>query len=92
MEVSKRKHDPINHPAHYNLHPSGIEAITICEHFDFLVGNVIKYVWRAGLKPLNNTDAKRRGIDDARVVDLRKAAWYLNREIARLTKVTKNRR
>lgn len=64
-------HDAVNHPSHYTQHPSGIEAITITEAFNFNLGNTIKYVWRAGLK---DTDA---------VEDLRKAAWYLNREIAR---------
>jgi hypothetical protein len=68
--------DPINHPAHYNSHPAGIETITIVEHFTFNVGNAVKYAWRAGLK----------GGDDKRLEDLRKAVWYLNREIERLTK------
>jgi hypothetical protein len=62
--------DPINHPPHYTAHPSGIEAIQITEHMNFCLGNVIKYVWRAGLK------------NDA-VEDLRKARFYLDREIAR---------
>jgi hypothetical protein len=63
-------HDPINRPSHYTQHPSGIECITITEHFGFNVGCAIKYLWRAGLK------------GDA-VEDLRKARWYVEREIAR---------
>ena len=65
--------DLVNHPPHYTDHPSGVECITITEHYNFNVGNAIKYLWRAGLKV---------GTDP--VEDLRKAAWYVNREIARL--------
>ena len=66
--------DPVNHPPHYTGHPSGVEAITITEHYNFNVGNAIKYLWRAGLKTADATQ------------DLRKAAWYINREIQRLEK------
>ena len=41
--------DTVNHPAHYNTHPSGVECIEITEHFNFNIGNAIKYLWRAGL-------------------------------------------
>ena len=63
--------DSVNHPVHYNGHPSGVECITIVEHFGFCIGNAIKYLWRAGLK------------GDA-VEDLRKARWYIDREIERV--------
>ena len=46
----------------------------VAEHYGFNVGNAIKYLWRAGLK------------SESPVEDLRKAAWYVNREIERLTK------
>jgi hypothetical protein len=62
--------DPIN-PDHYNNHPSGIECIQITEHFNYCRGNAIKYLWRAGEK------------GDA-IEDLRKARWYVDREIQRL--------
>ena len=62
-------HDPVNHPAHYTAHPSGVECIQITEHMSFTLGNAVKYIWRA--------DAK------GGVEDLRKAVWYLQREIAR---------
>ena len=65
--------DPVNHPVHYTDHPSGIECIQITEHMNFNLGNAIKYVWRAGLK-------------GKRLEDLKKAVWYINREIARLEK------
>ena len=63
----------INHPVHYNEHPSGIECITIAQGFNFNLGNVIKYVWRAGLK-------------DNKIKDLKKARFYLDQEINRLDK------
>lgn len=61
----------VDHPAHYNQHPSGVECIDVVEHMSFNVGNAIKYLWRAGHKgpPLQ---------------DIEKAVWYLNREVARL--------
>jgi hypothetical protein len=62
-------HDPVNHPVHYTEHPSGIECIQVVEHMSFCLGNAIKYIWRADLK---------NGIED-----LRKAVWYINREIER---------
>jgi hypothetical protein len=61
--------DPVNHPDHYTAHPSGVECIEIAEHMNFCLGNAIKYVWRADLK---------NGVED-----LRKAVWYLQREIER---------
>ena len=61
--------DPVN-PPHYQAHPSGIECIQIAEHFNFCLGNAIKYIWRA--------DQKDRTIEG-----LRKARWYIDREIAR---------
>jgi hypothetical protein len=62
--------DAIN-PPHYKGHPSGVECIAVVEHMGFNLGNAVKYVWRAGQK------------GDA-VEDLKKARWYLDREIARL--------
>lgn len=71
--------DSVNHPSHYTEHPSGVECITITEHMNFCVGNAIKYLWRAGLK---SADA---------VEDLRKAAWYVQREIDRLERAKTGR-
>ena len=63
--------DPVNHPKHYTTHPSGVECIEITEHMNFCVGNAIKYLWRSGLK-------------GEQIEDLRKARWYIDREIARI--------
>jgi len=62
--------DAVNHPAHYNANPSGVECIQIVEHMSFCIGNAIKYLWRA--------DEKGHPIED-----LRKAIWYIEREIVR---------
>lgn len=68
--------DPVNHPRHYTSHPAkcscgnGIECIQITEHMGFCLGNAVKYIWRADLK------------HDA-LEDLRKAVWYIEREIER---------
>jgi hypothetical protein len=69
-------HDPVNAPRHYRSHPSGVECIAVTEHFGFNVGNAIKYLWRAGLK------------SSSAIEDLRKAAWYVNREIERVLRST----
>jgi hypothetical protein len=66
--------DPVNNPKHYTAHPSGIDCIEITEHMSFCLGNAFKYIWRADLK------------HDA-VEDLRKARWYLDREIQKRTKI-----
>lgn len=65
--------DPVNHPKHYTDHPSGIECIQITEHMGFNLGNALKYIWRCDLK----LDA---------VEDLKKAKWYIEREITKRTK------
>lgn len=65
--------DAINHPEHYTSHPSGIECIEVTRHMSFAAGNVIKYLWRNGLKD-----------GEPSLKDLKKAAWYLNDMIDQL--------
>lgn len=60
----------VAHPSYYNQHPSGVECVDVAQHYCFLLGNVIKYVWRAGLKN-----------KETYLEDLEKAAWYLQRKI-----------
>lgn len=57
-------------PTHYKSHPSGIECIQITEHMGFNLGNALKYIWRC--------DLKCDGIED-----LKKAKWYIDRELRR---------
>ena len=53
----------IDHPSHY-AHPTGVECLEIAGVLPFVLGNAVKYLWRAG----------RKGSPAS---DLRKAAWYL---------------
>ena len=69
--MSAKQHEAVNHPTHYTSHPSGVECIQITEHFNFCIGNAIKYLWRAGLK-------------GEAIEDLKKARWYVDRELMRL--------
>jgi len=55
-------------PSYYRRLP--IECIEVTQHFDFLLGNVIKYAWRAGLKP-----------GATRLDDLRKMLYYAQRAV-----------
>lgn len=60
--------DNVN-PDHYKL-PGGLQVIDMTQHLSFCLGNVIKYVWRAGRKS-----------EDTKLEDLEKARWYLEKEI-----------
>ena len=68
--------DMINHPQHYTL--GKIEVIDFIEDkgLNFNLGNVVKYVARCGRKksPGKSMDAKA-------LEDLKKARWYIEREI-----------
>lgn len=74
VEGAEAKTETVDHPRHYNQHPSGVECIDIVEHMTFNVGSAVKYCWRHGLK------------GDVPIEDLEKARWYLAREIERLKK------
>ena len=63
--------EQVDHPPHYNSHPSGVECIDVVRHMNFNRGNAIKYIWRAGNK-------------GNEIEDLKKAAWYIADEIKRL--------
>lgn len=66
-------YEHVDHPSHYNEHPSGIECIEIVRHMNFNLGSAMKYLWRAGLKPDQSTPR-----------ELRKAIWYINDELTRI--------
>lgn len=68
--------DPVNHPQHYTGFSNGAEVIDITENLTFNAGNAVKYAARAG-----RTDGRNKG---AVAEDLRKAIWYLRRELDRL--------
>ena len=73
VEEESVENDPVNHPSHYT--DTKIEVMDYIEDkgFNFALGNVIKYVSRAGRKDVDKT-----------IEDLEKSRWYLNREIERL--------
>lgn len=65
--------EQVNHPAHYGGKENPYEAIKVIEAWSlgFCLGNTVKYISRAGKKGDTLTD-------------LKKAAWYLDREIQRI--------
>lgn len=69
----------VDHPKYYNRHPSGIECIEITQWYNFCIGNSIKYLWRNGLKTEEGMSNKEKQIED-----LKKAIWYINKEIERI--------
>ena len=70
--------DMVNHPQHYTSTGAKckcgepIEVIQITQELNFCLGNVVKYVLRAGKK-------------GDRIEDLRKARRYIDFEIERLS-------
>lgn len=72
-KATETNKEMVNHPKHYNM--GKYEAIDIIEDWqlNFNLGNTVKYISRAGHK------------DDI-VQDLKKALWYLEREVKRLEK------
>ena len=65
------KKDEVNHPPHYTW-LKGFEVIDLTEQLCFNLGNVCKYILRCDHKH-----------DDNGITDLKKAAFYLQREIER---------
>jgi hypothetical protein len=68
IEMFEPKADPVNNPTHYTV--GGIETIDFIEakKLGYNLGNVVKYITRADHK-------------SNKLQDLRKAQWYLEREI-----------
>lgn len=74
-EMEKDNNYPVEkatRPDHYKT-PAGIELFEITDYLNFNLGNVVKYVFRAGKKSDNVLE------------DLKKALVYLQREIDRLS-------
>ena len=65
--------DMVNHPPHYKQ--GGIETIDVIEAWQlgFCLGNAVKYISRADHK-------------GSKLEDLKKARWYLDREITNMEK------
>lgn len=73
---SKPQYDSVNHPPHYTS--GGIETIEFIQakELSYGLGNVVKYISRCGKKP-----------NEAPLESLKKAAFYLNREIILLSRL-----
>lgn len=69
--------EQVAHPKHYGGKENPYEAIKVIEAWDldFCLGNVVKYLSRAGKKD-----------PEKEVEDLEKALWYLQRRITHLKK------
>lgn len=71
-EMRKTKEEDSTNPSHYKAY-KGIEVIQLTEQLNFNKGNAIKYIARAGLKN-----------QETETLDLKKALWYIKRELQRL--------
>lgn len=71
--------DSVNHPSHYTQ--GKYEVISVIEDWglNFHLGNSVKYIARAGKKDPQKT-----------IEDLKKAVWYIEREIKRRTEQSSN--
>ena len=80
-EVVALKPDDINHPSHYTF--GGIETLDyiLAKKMDFLTGQVCKYISRAGFKD-----------PDKELEDLKKAQFYMNRKVAEMEKLEKQKK
>lgn len=83
-EKEEGGNDEVNHPRHYEWlkEVCGIEPIDITRHMDFNLGNAIKYILRAGRKPIKTKD--KSDYLAGMLQDLKKAVWYINDEIKRI--------
>lgn len=70
----------VNHPQHYGGEDNPYEAIKVIEawELDFHLGNTVKYISRAGKKGT-----------DKELQDLKKALWYLERKIEKISEKQK---
>lgn len=80
LELNKPEPDYVNHPPHYTSSPARcykcghhIECIDVIQHMNLPVGAAVKYLWRVDEKgdPVEN---------------LKKAIWFINKEIERREK------
>ena len=65
--------ESVNHPKHYGGEKNDYEAIKVIDAWevDFYLGNVLKYICRAGKK-------------GGQLEDLKKAKWYLDQKISKM--------
>jgi hypothetical protein len=93
FDAQIRASEAVNHPAHYGGGNNPYEAIKVIEAWElgFCLGNTVKYISRAGRKVMRadlfTTPAEHdAAMAKARLEDLQKARWYLDREIQQAQK------
>lgn len=79
------KKEMINHPSHYGGVDNPYEAIKVIEAWeaDFNIGTTLRYLCRCGKKTIGGT------AEEMRLEDLKKARWYLDREIKNIEEANK---
>lgn len=78
FETAEGANPAVDHPTHYNTHPSGLECIQVIREMSVSPGLTVKHLWRVGQK------------DETRQ-DLEKALWYAEdwrRQAVQLAHVT----
>jgi len=73
------KNDPVTHPSHYTSGKIEVIDFITDQNLDFCLGNVVKYVSRAGKK-----EEEGKTIIEKQVEDLKKARFYLDFKIKQL--------
>ncbi len=68
MNTLSELKEQVNHPTYYNRGTIEVSDFIVQHKLDFLIGNVVKYICRAGFK-------------DNELKDLMKSRWYLNKAI-----------
>ena len=76
-KLVSKKYDSVNNPEHYTKGKTQVWDFIVEQELPYLLGNVVKYVCRAGKKS-----------QATHIEDLDKAVAYLNREIKRLKEDT----
>lgn len=66
------KYDEVNHPKHYVENRFYIEPHQVLRGLPYPHGNALKYILRAGKKPIQG-----KTLEESKLIDLKKALWYL---------------
>ena len=76
------KQEMVEHPSHYGGANNPYEAIKVIEAWeaDFNIGTTLRYLCRCGKKTIGGS------AEEMRLEDLKKARWYLDREIQNIEK------
>lgn len=74
--------DPVTHPSHYTSGKIEVIDFITDQNLDFCLGNVVKYISRAGKK--EGDRSKNQTIEDKTIEDLKKARFYLDYKIKML--------